>query len=213
MSLRSRLAVASARGFALCALLVTASTVWAAPQPALKRYPPGALKLLPVPATACGQGLVYDDGSFESHPSVAGPTGLDTVMAFDLPDVPSDLSRVCVCWTRTGGTGNADFDLLVYDDDGFATQPGTLIAGLGGLRAENVPLFPEVAFYRLDLAALGVSLASPRVFIGPSWDPEAQPDLHACGDDDGGGSTLQPLFYSTDLGASWNDLGGLVPDL
>ena len=164
-----------------------------------------------MPASACGQGLRYDDGSFESHPSVGGPASLDTVMGFDLPAVPADLSRVCVCWTRTGGTDDADFDLLVYDDDGFATQPGTLITGLGGLTAENVPLFPDVAFYQLDLAALGVTLASPRVFIGPSWDAEAQPDLHACGDD--GGTSVQPIFYSTDLGESWNDLVGLFPDL
>lgn len=211
MTSRSRLAVASARALVLGALLTSVPAAWAAPQPALKRYPPGALKLLPVPASACGQGLVYDDGSFESHPSVGGAGILDTVMGFDLPSVPSDLSRVCVCWTRTGGTGDAIFDLLVYDDDGFATQPGTLITGLGAVEAENVPLFPEVAFYQLDLAALGVSLVSPRVFIGPSWDAEAQPDLHACGDD--GDAAARPLFYSTSLGGSWEDLGGLFPDL
>lgn len=211
MSLRSRLAATSALASLALASLLSTLPAFAAPQTAVKRYPPGALKLLPVPSSACGQGLVYDDGSFESHPSVGGASSLDTVMAFDLPVVPSGLSKVCVCWTRTGGTGSADFDLLVYDDDGFATQPGTLLAGLGGLRAESVPLFPQVAFYQLDLAALGVSLASERVFIGPSWDAEAQPDLHACGDD--GGPSLQPLFYSTDLGASWNDLAGFFPDL
>ncbi len=205
MSLPRRLALVAA------AALLVPLTAAAAPQVALKRYPPGALKLLPVPSSACAQGLRYDDGSFESRPSVGEAAALDTVMAFDLPANPSQLGRVCVCWTRTGGTETADFDLLVYDDDGFASQPGSLLAGLGGLQAESVPLFPQTAFYQLDLAALGVSLASERVFIGPSWNAQAQPELHACGDDNG--PSLQPVLYSTDLGTSWNDLAGLFPNL
>ncbi len=206
MSFRFRLAAAAA-----ALLLLSVGPASAAPLAAVKRYPPGALKLLPVPASACAQGLAYDDGSFEGHPSVGEVGTLDAVMAFDLPAVPSGLDKVCVCWTRTGGAEEAGFDLLIYDDDGFAHQPGSLLAGLGGLTAESVPLFPQVAFYELDLAALGISLASERVYIGPSWDTQARPDLHACGDESG--SVPRPVLYSTDLGASWNDLGGLFPGL
>lgn len=177
-----------------------------------RQFQPGALVLHPTRSTNCAQGLVYDDNSFESGVSIAGESSVDTVMAFDLPEVPSALRQVCLCWTQQEGlAATADFDLLIYGDDGLAHTPGTLVAGLGGLRAENVPLFPQVAFYQLDLAALGLSLPYDRVFIGPSWDSDAQPTLRLCGDENG--PAFQSSLFSLDQGSSWNDLGGFFPDL
>jgi hypothetical protein len=168
------------------------------------------LVLLPRASPNCTAGLVYDDSSFETPYRVAGVSALDLVMGFDLPTTAAQLSQICLCWTRTGGGSSVDFDLLVYDD-GPGGQPGALLGGLGGLRAVGVPLFPQVAFYSFNVAALGIALPAGRVFVGPSWDTAAQPNVAQCGDDDG--PSTRPLFYSTDLGTTWNDFGGLAPDL
>jgi hypothetical protein len=168
------------------------------------------LVLLPKASPDCTAGLVYDDGGFEAPYRVAGASPLDLVMGFDLPPTAAQLSQICLCWTRTGGADSVDFDLLVFDD-GAGGQPGDLLAGLGGLQAVGVPFFPQVAFYSFNLSALGIPLPPGRIFVGPSWDTEAQPDVAQCGDEDG--PSFRPLFYSTDQGATWEDFGGLAPDL
>jgi len=168
------------------------------------------LALLAQASPDCTAGLVYDDGSFESPYRVDGAESLDLVMGLDLPPTAAQPSRLCLCWTRTGGGDRVDFDLLVYGEGGPGGQPGDLLTGLGGLQAMGVPLFPQVAFYSFDLSALG-PLPPGRVFVGPSWDSAAQPGVAQCGDDDG--HSFRPVFYSTDEGESWNDFGGLAPDL
>lgn len=198
---------------ALCACLLAATlpALAASSSPALRRAPAGSYLLQPAKAGECSGGLVNDDGTFESRPTVPDRPSLDATMAFDLPQSPSTLRKICLCWTSAGGATSVDFDLLVYDADGAAGLPHTVLGGLGGLRAQNVPLFPQVAFYTFDVAALGWTLPNERVYIGPSWDTESQPDIRLCGDDTA--PTFQPLLYSTNQGGDWNDLGGFFPDL
>lgn len=169
------------------------------------------LHLLPASSPNCTAGEVYDDGSFESPQRLDGVGSLDLVMGFDLPATAAELSQVCLCWTRTGGASSVDFDLLVYDDGGSGGAPGGVLAGVGGLRAVGVPLFPQVAFYSFNLRALGIALPPGRVFVGPSWDVSGQPQVAQCGDEDG--PSFRPVYYSTDLGSNWEDFGGLAPDL
>ncbi len=178
---------------------------------AVRRLDPGSLVLLPTAAGDCAGGLVYDDGSYESRVSLAGQSSFDAVMPFDLPFVPAQLREVCLCWTRTGGSAAASVDLLIYRADGPGGAPGQIETGLAGVALANVPLAPATATYRLDLTQLGIDLAAERFYIGASWDSEEQPELHACGDDNGGAT--RQLFYSTDQGAAWNDLAALFPDL
>lgn len=177
----------------------------------LLRLGEGVTVLTPRADGACAGGLVYDDGSFEDRYNLAGAGVVDLVQRFDLPQVPIVLRRLCVCLTRTGGDDAVDFDLLVYAADGAASQPGTFLTGLGGLRAEGIPFFPQVAFYSVDLAALEISLGQPRVFMGPSWDMSEEDRVFLCGDESG--PAQRPVFYSTNEGASWRDLAGLHPDL
>lgn len=182
------------------ALLSTANPVRSAPgEPRFVLQPRGV--------NDCSPGLVYDDGSFENTYTAAGAAPVDLVMRFDVASPPRRLQRLCLCWTRRGGDDSVDFDLLVYRADGAGGQPGTVRAGLGGLRAVNVPLFPQTAFYSFDLAPLGIDLDADRFFIGPSWDSTEDPEVYQCGDENG--PTSRPLFYSTNEGASWNPLGVL----
>ena len=160
---------------------------------------------------ACGGGLVYDDGSFEQHYQFAGSSSVDMVMRFDLATVPAALDQACICLTRTGGDGTVDFDLLLYDAEGAGSQPGTLISGIGGLRVDSIPLWPQTAFYNLDLRGFPISVEQSRIFFGISWDTTANPDVYLCGDENGPG--LQPAAVSTDLGNSWADLRGFFPKL
>jgi hypothetical protein len=169
------------------------------------------LHLLPAASPNCAAGQVGDDGSFEAPQRLDGVGSLDLVMGLDVPPTAAELSQVCLCWTRTGGAATVDFDLLVYDDGGDGGAPGELLAGLGGLRAMGVPLFPQVAFYTFNLQALGIPLPAGRVFVGPSWDVSLQPQAAQCGDENG--PSFHPVYFSTDLGSNWEDFGGLAPDL
>lgn len=190
---------------ALCALSA------AGQRSSLRRLDGDVTVLAPRSSHACTGGLFYDDGSFEDRYNLAGEGVVDVVQRFDLPQVPVALQRLCVCFTRTGGDGVVDFDLLVYAGDGPAAGPGTLLTGLGGLRAEEIPFFPQVAFYGVDLSVFGIELAQPQVYIGPSWDMSADDRVFLCGDENG--PATRPVFYSTDEGGSWSDLGGLHPEL
>jgi hypothetical protein len=196
----------------LAALLaVLGAALPAAAARPLLRLSPLPLRLAPHGANDCAGGIAYDDGSFENRYNLAGEAVVDLVQRFDLPAVPTPLRRLCVCFTRTGGDGAVDFDLLVYAGTGTGGQPGALLTGLGGLRAEQIPLFPQVAFYGVDLTALGIHIAQPTVYIGPSWDNSVAEEVFLCGDENG--PAVRPVFFSTDQGGSWEDLGGVFPDL
>ena len=166
---------------------------------------------LPALSPACGAGLVYDDGSFEARYQFAGSAATDMVMRLDLASVPAGLDQACLCFTRTGGDGTVDFDLLLYDANGAGSQPGALISGIGGLSLSNIPLWPQTAFYNLDLRGFPISIEEQRVFFGISWDTTQHPDVFLCGDENGPGG--QPAAVSTDLGNSWADLRGFFPKL
>lgn len=196
-------------------LLVAGASLLAGPPAPAAEPRNGLLRQLPAPvlsprATACTGGAVYDDDSFEDRYNFQEEPVLDMVMRFDLASAPVDLQRVCVCWTRTGGDDRVTFDMLVYDASGPARSPGDLVTGLAGVEATGIPFFPAVAFYDLDLSALGISLPDDQLFLGVSWDTTQDAQVYLCGDTDGPND--RPLFFSTDVGASWTDLNTLVPD-
>lgn len=198
---------------ALCTLPAAAQVLFfdhaSAPASAAASAP--SISLLPTAAANCGDGLVYDDGGFESQVSVAGLASLDAVMAVEVPAGRQRLSRLCVCWTRHGGPSQIGFDLVLYRGDGPEGGPGDLLLGIGNLRAQNVPLFPQTAFYSIDLSQLPITLPAGKVYLGSSWSSNDLADLALCGDNTT--PTPRRAYFSADLGSTWEDLGGQFPDL
>lgn len=169
------------------------------------------LKQFPAGSDACANGVVYDDGSFEQPVTVPGLATLDAVMSLNIPASSPKVSKMCLCWTRLGGPSTVDFDLLFYRGNGTEGRPGDLLFGLAGLKAEGIPLYPQTAYYAFDAAQQPFLLPAGKVFLGASWDAEANPQVFLCGDETT--NTPRPSFFSADLGETWEDLGGQFLDL
>jgi hypothetical protein len=161
----------------------------------------------PVITPACGGGVVYDDGGFESAYSIGdGDPGDSTmVMKFNLPFGTTALDQACICFTRlSGGPASMTFDIVVYNDNGPGGQPGTLV-GTQAATASSIPVFGAAAFYGVNLTGSGIALPDTSVYVGARWPGGS---ILMCGDRSAG-TTQRTNYGSGNLGATWTNLNTL----
>jgi len=164
-----------------------------------------------VSSPSCSDGIVYDDGSFES--GLHGPMGTDTfeiTQRFDLPLIGSggaEVLRICACLGHTVSAVN-DFlvNFVVRRPNTAGTMPGSRLK-TESVMVMDVPAFPMCQFFTVDLT--GVTFDSDRIFVGVEWSQSMFPELLIS--EDTTGATSQPSFYTTNLGGSWSPASGLDP--
>ena len=116
--------------------------------------------------TGTGQ-LIYDDGTFENgYGWNVTVTEGRAVLMFTPPSYPWNFNTVCFAFTQNSST-TLNFDIVIYDDDGTAGAPGTIITAVTGLTATNIPAWPTLGWY--DYAVSVPQLTSGSWFIGIRW--------------------------------------------
>ena len=139
----------------------------------------------------CDDGVVYDDGTFESTVGPAEPGPASFVMLFDAGGYPASLDRVCICWDAAPDT-EVTFDLRVWSSDGPNGSPGGLLHEVRGLQTAQIPSGPGAEqFFSYDLS--GIVIDGP-VYIGPSWFSD-QSAVTMCVDDSIS-TQSQPSFFT-----------------
>jgi len=179
----------------LCLAILLALSVGAADAQSLI-YERGSAGSAP-PGDGCEEGEVPDDGTVEAGFGWAEfITYAGFVERFDAAAFPSGLERVCICFlsgSNDPGDFEQSFQIVVYDDDGPAGAPGTLLASIPAM-ATNVPVNPPGAFYDYDLTGQVTSLPSDgNVYIGIEWQPNVEENFAVCIDYDtppNGGHTM-----------------------
>lgn len=160
----------------------------------------------PIPRDpSCSTGLALDDGSFENAfaSSDTFPGAVQYAMRFNT-GAPTTLQSVCVCFSQRGHAGALPFTLAVLDDDGPQSTPGTPLAEVGAFAA-NVPTFPAVGFYRVDLRGL---TTDGSFYVGPRWTPnQSQTKFWVCADTTGARKLPTYLRFNQD---PWQSLGQSV---
>jgi hypothetical protein len=144
-----------------CALLLLTLPFAAVAQEDLEKRKP------PKPKPDCLDGVVYDDGKFES--GLRSTLFSDNfVMLVEAPTYPAKLEKVCISWIRTSFWNSIYFDLRIWAADGPDGGPGTLVDVIPALSAGGVS--GKAKFYTYDLKSYGIVVDGP-VYIGPYWDP------------------------------------------
>lgn len=153
----------------------------------------------------CSDGIVYDDSSFETGYGYGPAVEVaEFVMRFDVA-AQATLEGVCVCFTREpGNASDLDFGVVVFDDDGSQSSPGTFLGSSEALVALDVPVFPDVGIYRVPDLALQTD---GRVFVGATWLPSQDQGFFLCADETG--PPVQPGYTAIDQG-SWSELSDFV---
>ncbi|MEM9292034.1 MAG: hypothetical protein AAGD01_10165 [Acidobacteriota bacterium] len=136
--------------------------------------------------------LVYDDGVADNgYGAASTATVYEVVQLFQLPRTPLEWDQATLCFSRLGIDSSLDFDLVVYDDDGIAGAPGTLLQSLLAT-VDGVSTDLAGSYYNFDLSSLGITFSDTTVFIGARWDPSVEQDFFLCSDHSGTG--IQPGY-------------------
>jgi len=138
-----------------------------------------------VPGDDCPAGEIHDDGTVDngySYNAGFGITEAILVDKFTPGSYPWEYNNVCVCITQTGGDTEIAYNVVVYDDDGAGGAPGTLLATFADTAA-GVPTWPTTEFYGTDISTVAPAVAAGSVYIGVSWDPEAELGFFFCVDE------------------------------
>lgn len=155
----------------------------------------------------CSLGVKYDDGTFSNGYSIgSGPGASSMVMKFTLPAGTTGIDQVCSCFSRfSASPSSMNYDVVVYDDNGPAGAPGTLLGSVT-VTANDIPVL-DSRFYTASLSSSSIALpADLRVFVGVRWQGGS---IFLCGDRP---PTAQQLNYgSSNQGASWTNLTTLFP--
>lgn len=151
---------------------------------------------------SCAGGLVLDDGSFENAYTLLPAAQGRMAMLFE-PPAGALLSRVCLCWIRSGADDTLSFDLVFYAADGPGGEPGTPLASVPAVAAA-VPTTPPGGFYGYELGAAAVEVPEGGLYVGAGWSSAAEPGFFLCADQDG--HALHPGYLSVDGGATWRDI-------
>ena len=154
------------------------------------------------PQSSCANGVARDDGDPESgYGFVPSATAGIYVQKFNAADFPRrELGTVCVCWLKTRGDHEADFDVVFYEDRGGrpAPQPWATVPG----HATEIPTSKETAgrFYAVDVS--GVTLPPGESYIGVRWDPSVAQYLFIC-NDQSPASPFVDVFFQEDRAPTW----------
>ncbi|MEP7043511.1 MAG: hypothetical protein ABI843_10645 [Dokdonella sp.] len=115
---------------------------------------------------------IYDDGvpddGYTDAPFDVVYQRAAYVQPFTPENYPTLVSSVCVAFVSSGPT-TQDFEIVVYDDTGFAGSPGNLIASVPST-ATDIPTL-GAAFVRVDLGGYAISIPSGKAYIGVAFDP------------------------------------------
>lgn len=157
----------------------------------------------------CADGQRHDDGSFETGLHSSGINAPKIVTRFDVVET-STLIRVCVCWSSSFAPGDHAFDVVVFDDDGPAGRPGTLLAR-ESVEVTDVPP-GSGTFYGFDLSALDVTVPAGGVYVGVDALDVFSFGLQLCADTNGPGN---PPILAAPGGSSsnWQDARDQLSDL
>lgn len=165
------------------------------------------------PATDCRDGLVADDGSVETgYGFVPNSKEGIFVQRFDPQRAAATVFKaVCVCWLKTRGDRNIEFEVVLFEDQGGGPAPKPSFAHGATATAEQVA--PDVksagSFVRVPLPP--VPLPAGPFYLGVRWNPHTASHLFVCadktprGDDDGGGAGT-PGFFREDVRPRWSSL-------
>lgn len=156
--------------------------------------------------TACGDGVVLDDGTVETGygwvPSVVWG---EYVQVFPGEAVHTTLlERVCLPLTRTRADDTMEFEVVVYGTAGPGPSGGVKYSFPAS--ASGVPVFPETAFYEIDLGDAAPVLAPSWVHIGIRWNPSVDQFFFVGADQDGPGEPVGGFFRDDRAGGEWGDV-------
>jgi hypothetical protein len=116
--------------------------------------------------------IVHDDGAPED--GYRDGSGLFTIAGyvdrFTPTAYPATFTSACVSFLASAPGTSQAFQLVVYDDTGWDGGPGNLLASVDAV-ATDIPTTAIASFVRVDLSALGISVASGNVYIGVQFDP------------------------------------------
>jgi len=130
----------------------------------------------------CSGGEILDDGSRESTltwPSTSSWLPQTYVQRFTPASYPAVYQEVCVAWSRMlGGTDTAiSYDVVVYDDDGPAGEPGTLLATVPASVSE-VPFYGDLPAWVFSSVSVAVpAITEGSLYIGFRFDPSVELDF------------------------------------
>lgn len=146
----------------------------------------------------CAGGYTHADGTLENGYRFAANPLSTHVEQFTAP-AGNDwvMTTICICWSSLGGAASANYELVVFDDDGVGGIPGTEIMAVADT-AITVPAFSNSEWY-----STGVTLAVPAgetFYIGTRWD--GTQDAFFCADESAG-TTQQIGYRSPDGGTTW----------
>lgn len=134
--------------------------------------------------TACEDGIVGDDGTFENFygwDDMDPDASYSMVMEYGDPTMSVD--RVCVWLTRTGPDAALDglIDFFLFDIEKL--EPAPLPIASFSVEAQGVPVFPDTQFYSFPIGQpLGLTSIEP-LSVSLTWNPADSPGFFLCADE------------------------------
>ena len=192
---------------ALLALALTACVQTPPPVPPAEQIEEATEEALAAAAPDCAGGWQVDDGSVETGygfvPQATDGTYLQRIDAGALPS--PKLDTVCICWLKTRHGGEAEFEVVFYEDIGGrpAREPYARVPA----RVTDIPDSVEAAgrFYEIDVS--GVTLAPGTSFIGAHWIPSEAKYLFVCTDrKDDEADPAVDVFFQEDRSPGWTSV-------
>jgi hypothetical protein len=149
--------------------------------------------------------IIHDDGTIENGYSGNPATGITEVRFVDRftpSSYPTSFKAVCIAFISLGPT-SLNFDIVVYDDDGPGSTPGTQLGSLSATAVTPVispPIPPDYqpTWNSYDISSMGISIESGNAYIGVRYAPSA-PNVFIAADQ----STGNPVGYAG--GYWWNN--------
>ena len=159
----------------------------------------------PQAASSCSDMVAKDDGSLESGYGFVPSAKVGTyVQAFDRSELRGKyLTSVCLCFLKTRGDVDVEFDVVVYRDQGGrpGRRPIVRVAG----SQKGVASSKEEAGAFVEVEMPWVKLPEGTVYIGAEWDPSEEQFLFIC-NDQSNAQPKTPAFFSEDPKAIWTSV-------
>lgn len=156
----------------------------------------------------CAGGLVVDDNTAENGYSGNPASISDFVIVERLTPTayPFQLQTVCIAYVSLGGA-TLDGNIRVYDDDGAAGGPGTLLGEMP-FSIAGIPGGLPPAFYSFDVSALGIVIPDGNVYVGSQHNPMAFPSRFVGASENGGTGAGFVDFNNPTM---WQAIGTVFP--
>lgn len=161
----------------------------------------------------CARAVALDDGGIETGYGFvpSAEWGL-YLQRFDLPALRGvELEAVCVCFMKTRGDTDADFELVFYaeEDRRLPPQPYAVVAGSVDDLADDKKLAGR--FDAIPVDGVRFSEKGPT-WIGVRWDPSVENFFFVCADqsrsEEEAGREAIPVVLQEDRRPQWADVIG-----